>query len=153
MFVSRNNDAAGYWGIGRLYKTAAGHGAQTLEITLAPDGGTETLEDLQIVKLHFQTALQKQLSAAHLAHVPVSEGRIRIRFGVAEESLRGSERFGYGQPIECVVGLKLSSGHYAEASARCRAATHDPNRELRRRDAAAPAVASSPPSTPRSITS
>lgn len=133
VFVSRNNDAAGYWGIGKLFKLAAESSVTELEFDLlATIAERRDSEDMQIVQQHFQSFLQKQIIAAHLAHVPLAEASIKVQFGVADDKLKRYERFGYGEAIECTVALKLVSGHSAIASARCRAAPHDPERESRR---------------------
>jgi hypothetical protein len=133
VFVSRNNDADGYWGIGKLCKIAADCGATELIFNLLSVATEhDDSEDMQIIHQHFQALLQKQLRTAHLTHVPLEDALIQVQFGVAEDKLKGFERFGHGEAIECTVGLKLASGHSAVALSRCRAAPHNPKRESRR---------------------
>lgn len=135
MFVSRNNDADGYWSIGKLYSAAASLGHNEIEINLLADPeDAQQVEDLSIVNSHYASVLTKQLRSVHVGDKKLKSAVIKVRFGVPNELLKRYERFGYGEPVECVVELQTEAGHSCKASARCRAAPHNPERESRRHE-------------------
>ncbi|MCX7059283.1 MAG: hypothetical protein NTZ11_00135 [Gammaproteobacteria bacterium] len=149
MFVSRNNDADGYWGIGKLCSAAASRGHDEIEIDLlANPADWRQVDDLSIVHSHYASELTKQLRSAHVGDKKLKSAVIKVRFGVPNELLKRYERFGYGEPVECVVKLQTEAGHACEASARCRAAPHNPEHESRRNERMALTSHSSGRATP-----
>ena len=135
MFVSRNNDAGGYWAIGRLYEQALRRGVPALHFELMPGQPnlSETV-DIQIVTAHYQRLLREQIRATNSDTRQLARCQIVVEFDVPEDWVRRRACHGFGSPVACTVTATLLSGQQYRGAAYCRARPHDPTKESRRHE-------------------
>lgn len=103
-FISRNNDVAGYWAIGMLYRECLAAACTTVEFDLIagyclPDGSVARA----VIPRHADWL------AARLKGRPIASARILLQFG----SLGGFApplQASYGDPFACVVILTTAEG-------------------------------------------
>lgn len=132
MFISRNNDADGWWAIGRWRSVTAL--VQTIDLREGADA--EILADLRRALSPMRRWLQAELSRAGLGKVELVQAEICMRPGARLESDL-QPLFGDGDPVYCTVTLTTADGVTATSERACLARPHDPVREQRRRQTVA----------------
>jgi hypothetical protein len=135
-FVSRNNDSAGYWAIGKLYSLASSMGVDSLRINIKPldDGTQEPL--LDFVAARYAAMLNRLISSSRVQPTIVTSVYIDVQFDV-EDSNSTFIYWGVGgSRVLCKAVLvdRYGKEHFQIRRTTCDA--HDPSRERRsvRRD-------------------
>lgn len=137
-FASRNNDADGYWAMGKLLKYANTSGVTELLVDLLEARDQSDVEGpVGLVADRYRKQLGKQLTTQQLSPSWAVAARIRIEFAVSESDLKRNAIFGTGQPFGCTVEIVDDNGRMYSAKAYGRVTQHDPEKECRsvRRDA------------------
>lgn len=117
-FISRNNDVAGYWGIGMFYREALGYSISTMNFDLIecrpqPDGPVS-----RAVSSYYSAYL-----ASHLGGLSLLGANVTLEFGTFGSC--GEPRYcSYGDPFVCIVSLSAATGHTYSATRAGRCAPH-----------------------------
>lgn len=131
-FASRNNDADGYWAMGKLLRYANVSGATQLLIDLlAPSDQPLPENTVGLVADRYRKQLGKQLATQQLSPSWVVVARVHIDFSVSEDDLKRHMVFGRGQPFGCVVEIVDDNARMYSAKAYGRVTEHDPKKESR----------------------
>lgn len=131
-FASRNNDADGYWAMGKLLRYANVSGATVLLIDLLAASDQPLAEDpVGLVADRYRKQLSKQLAKQNLSPSWAVAARVHIDFSVPEGYLKRHTISGRGQPFGCDVQIVDDNGHMYSAKAYGRVAEHDPRKESR----------------------
>lgn len=136
-FASRNNDADGYWAMGKLLRYANVSGATELLVDLLEARDQSDAEDpVGVVADRYRKLLGKQLTTQQLSPSWIVAARIRIDFSIPESELKRHVLFGRGQPFGCTVEVVDDNSRLYSAKAYGRVTQHDPEKECRsvRRD-------------------
>ncbi len=135
--ASRNNDADGYWAMGKLLRYANASGTTKLLVDLLAASDQPLGENPRgLVVDRYRKQLSKQLATQKLSPSWAVAARIHIDFSVPEGELKRHTIFGSGQPFCCGVEIVDDNGRIYSAKAFGRVNEHDPKRECRsvRRD-------------------
>ena len=135
-FASRNNDADGYWAMGKLLGYANVSGTTELLIDLLASDQPHAEDTVGLVAERYRKQLGKQLAAHQLSPSWAAAARVHLDFSVPEDDLKRHVIFGRGQPFGCAVEIVDDNGRMYSAKAYGRVAEHDPRKESRsvRRD-------------------
>ena len=136
-FASRNNDADGYWAMGKLLRYANASGTTKLLVDLLAASDQPLAEDpIGLVADRYRKQLEKQLATQKLSPLWAVAARVHIDFSVLEGDLKRHTIFGRGQPFGCAVEIVDDNGRLYSAKAYGRVNEHDPKKECRsvRRD-------------------
>lgn len=131
IFVSRNNDINGYWGLGilRLHAERAHVSDLTIDLLnqeqiLVPDS------PLANTRKKYHRWLTDALTKAGVENGQLKSAKIKVRFSTFDE-FPNTIRYTRGQPCMCTVALTGdNSVTYKVSKLRC-CAPHDPNKDHR----------------------
>ena len=117
-FISRNNDVAGYWAIGMLYRECLAAACTTVEFDLIaghclPDGPVARA----VIPRHADWL------AARLKGRPIASTRILLQFG-SFGGFAPPLQASYGDPFACVVTLAMVEGQACRVTRTGRCAPH-----------------------------
>jgi hypothetical protein len=129
-FVSRNNDVAGYWGIGQIQREIEGGPHSVVELDLVharamPDGPVA-----RELIAHYMAYLTTLLARCGFTHAAITGAKVFIEFGMlGVDHAPGFAAM--GSPFNCKVVLVSTSGKMFSAVRAGHSWAHNPERELR----------------------
>jgi hypothetical protein len=122
-FVSRNNDAGGYWALGEIYSYTVDLGMTTLELDMKAIGRVD--RDVLNRALEQRAAvLARLLELEGFVLNDMTDARVTLEFRSPETGLTRKENFGRGDLARCSVRLVSKGGLAATASVRFRVEPH-----------------------------
>ncbi len=128
-FVSRNNDANGYWSLGLLRSYADGNHVGPLRFDIANGGADPENDLLRRVAEAYRRALAKQLTTRRIAPEVVAKAEIVLTFD--RDAPNAPSAATYGAPFSCTVRLTDRRDREFERTMIGHCGPHDPRRELR----------------------
>lgn len=130
-FISRNNDVAGYWGIGCLCKLA--DSSQTAEVSLNLVAGTINPANAAFDKLlaGYAMRLKRHLDSRHITHTRITRTTIHLKFDPVPPQDRTIPITTWGKLYSALVLIEDDMGKSYEAMAYGYCAPHDRARESR----------------------
>lgn len=131
-FVSRNNDVAGYWGIGQLRRHALLEGCESVEIDLMHRKMSPARKMFLPMMDTFAHMLSKQLASRSLPPEWVRSAKIWITFDTSSDVPIHFETAEDGEPFYCVIHLEDDAGKFRSAGTGGRCRSQNCLRESRR---------------------
>lgn len=124
-FISRNNDVAGYWGLGKLYKHACAFRVEEIRIDLLRSSISPASDEFSPMLGYFHKQLAYQLRARSLTHTWLIAAEIVVRFtGQASASAPGDV-------FECAITIIDDLGRQYQAKRYGACWDHTPLIELK----------------------
>lgn len=128
-FISRNNDVAGYWGIGKLCLLAQENSASTVQLNLLTL--TVSPESTQFKKLlaGYHSFLQRHLAARGIPINWVASADIEINFNPEDRPTKHVPIVSWGKlfKLSIVITDDRKKSHVVSGYSYCR--PHDPTKE------------------------
>jgi hypothetical protein len=132
-FASRNNDAEGYWAVGKLYSYSLQSNTKRLSFDLLSAPDTDASGSLDIIVRHrCAAALGRQLTIRAMPRHWIVSATVHFAFEIPREKLAWHENYGRGCPFECVVEIADELGRRYSGTARGLVAPHDPSVDRQR---------------------
>lgn len=130
-FISRNNDIAGYWGLGvlRLFAKTNKHSELKIEL-LEQKPESKPQSPIRTIIANYRQWLLNALKNAGIHTKQLEAARIDIRF-TTFDAIPDAIRDTRGEPYVCTVSLHASNGRTYRASKIGVCSPHDPKREAR----------------------
>ncbi len=130
-FNSRNNDVAGYWGIGKLYKSASDAGTPEVAIDLLQGKISLDTDEFRLLMSGYHEMLRRLLRNRSIPESWISIVRVEIRFDVECDERFHAFRSALGRPYICKLTITDDHAREHSVSKGGNCLPHDPRRESR----------------------
>lgn len=104
-FVSRNNDVDGYWGIGKLYRSAIAAGCNSVRIDLIGSKMLPRLDGFHGMIEKYENLLEKQFPDRRHYKTWLVSAEITIQFESDADQSSIPKWYDSGKPFTCVVSM------------------------------------------------
>jgi hypothetical protein len=129
-FVSRNNDVAGFWAIGKLHSYARNHQTSEVLLDLLAQSVVPSSTELQPMLKKYGASLESRIASCGLSSENVLKAVVRLAFDAAVSDDRPPSSLP-GTPFRCTVELADDLGRIYSQSHLGVARPHDSARETR----------------------
>ena len=130
-FVSRNNDVDGYWGIGKLYRSATVAGFNSVRIDLIERKMLPHLDGFHGMIEKYENLLGKQFPDRHHYSTWLVSAEITIQFESDADQSSIPKWCDSGKPFTCVVSMENEVGAECSVTFYGRCRKHNPFMERR----------------------
>jgi hypothetical protein len=128
-FISRNNDVAGYWGIGRLSLFAQNQKLNVVEIDLIQSSIMPLTREFDWLVSGFCSRLRTQIGSKGMPKTWVTSAKIIIDFKPAERPEKYPPILSWGKLFQLTVILEDDRSHKYVQLGYGHCSPHDPHRE------------------------
>jgi hypothetical protein len=128
-FISRNNDVAGYWGLGKLRSLAQRHQTTTVSLDLLARSITPHDEQFSKLISGYRVRFAKQLNSKNISESLITSATIHVDFEPAMHEQTRIPMATWGKPFKLSVEIVDDERRSHSVSNYGYCAPHDPTRE------------------------
>jgi hypothetical protein len=129
-FVSRNNDVAGYWGIGQIQRELEGYPHAVVELDFLHGSAMPDGPMARGIAVHYGSYLSASLVRSGFTPSAITAAKVLIEFGTFGEA-QAPGFVAMGNPFNCKVVLASANGKVFSAVRAGHSWAHNPDRERR----------------------